>query len=259
MNKTLSTAFTILFVISYLSPTIGSAIDTTTSGRILDNFKAQQEDILFESAPFELQDASKILEDEYAMNGLESLKIRLQTIQTAYQVKKDAIGEVRVSLEQALAVLAESIRVTTESITQTNLDIKIKQTKIQQLQSDGLALRSRIREHRQIILAYLRNIYSQGNTVLDAGGNIDLIKNMILTTEDSDFTLSDITYKTLITQMGQQFVDEYRSLVRAYYLSNIQTQNEQSALETLRSGLQSQSTTLEAQKNEREKLLEITQ
>lgn len=82
---------------------------------------------------------------------------------------------------------------------------------------------------------------------------------MILTTEDSDFALSDITYKTLITQMGQQFVDEYRSLVRSYYLSNIQTQNEQSALETLRSGLQSQSTTLEAQKNEREKLLEITQ
>ena len=82
---------------------------------------------------------------------------------------------------------------------------------------------------------------------------------MILTTEDSDFTLSDITYKTLITQMGQQFVDEYRSLVRAYYLSNIQTQNEQSALETLRSGLQSQSEILEAQKGEREKLLEITQ
>jgi hypothetical protein len=124
--------------------------------------------------------------------------------------------------------------VTTESITQTNLDIRLKQNKIQQLQSDGLALRSRIREHRAIILAYLRNIYSQGNSLLDTSGNIDIIKNMILTTEDSDFTLSDITYKTLITQMGQQFVDEYRSLVRAYYLSNIQTQNEQTALETLR-------------------------
>jgi hypothetical protein len=68
MNKTLSTAFTVLFVISYLSPSIGSAIDTTTSGRILDNFKAQQEEILFESAPFEIADASKILEQEYAMN-----------------------------------------------------------------------------------------------------------------------------------------------------------------------------------------------
>ena len=82
---------------------------------------------------------------------------------------------------------------------------------------------------------------------------------MILTTEDSDFTLSDITYKTLITQMGQQFVDEYRSLVRAYYLSNIQTQNEQSALETLRSGLQSQSIALTAQQAERAHLLEVTQ
>lgn len=68
MNKILSTVFTLLFVISYLSPTIGSAIDTTTSGRILDNFKAQQADILFESSPFEIHDASKILEDEYAMN-----------------------------------------------------------------------------------------------------------------------------------------------------------------------------------------------
>ncbi len=259
MNKTLSTAFTILFVISYLSPTIGSAIDTTTSGRILDNFKAQQADILFESAPFDITDASSVLKEEYAMNGLESLKTRLQTMQGVYQAKKDAIGEVRVSLEQALAVLAESIRVTTASITQAHLDIAAKQTKIQQLQSDGLALRSRIREHRAIILAYLRNIYSQGNSLLDAGGNIDLIKNMILTTEDSDFTLSDITYKTLITQMGQQFVDEYRSLVRAYYLSTIATQNEQSELETLASELESQSTTLTAQQAERAHLLDVTQ
>lgn len=82
---------------------------------------------------------------------------------------------------------------------------------------------------------------------------------MILTTEDSDFTLSDITYKTLITQMGQQFVDEYRSLVRAYYLSSIQTQNEQSALEALASGLERQSASLIAQQAERAHLLEVTQ
>lgn len=148
---------------------------------------------------------------------------------------------------------------TTESITQTTLDIKLKQTKIQQLQSDGLTLRTRIREHRQIILAYLKNIYSEGNSILDPTGNIDLIKSMILTTEDSDFTLSDITYKTLLTQMGQQFVDEYRSLVRAYYLSSIQTQNEQSVLETLLSGLAIQNTTLISQQVERSHLLDITQ
>ena len=120
-------------------------------------------------------------------------------------------------------------------------------------------MRVRIREHRAIILAYLTNIYSEGNTILDAGGNIDLIKSMILTTGDSDLVLSDITYKTLVTQMGQKFVDEYRGLVRAYYLSSIQTQNESTQLKNLKSELQSQSVMLTAQKEEREKLLEITQ
>ncbi len=52
-----------------------------TSGRILDNFKAQQADILFESAPFEITEAAKILEQEYTLNGLDSLKNQLQMIQ----------------------------------------------------------------------------------------------------------------------------------------------------------------------------------
>lgn len=152
-----------------------------------------------------------------------------------------------------------SIQATTESIATTTVDITLKQQKLQQLQADGISMRVRISEHRAIILAYLTNIYSEGNTILDAGGNIDLIKSMILTTGDSDLVLSDITYKTLVTQMGQQFVDEYRGLVRAYYLSSIQTQNESTQLKNLKSGLQSQSVMLTAQKEEREKLLEITQ
>jgi septal ring factor EnvC (AmiA/AmiB activator) len=118
-----------------------------------------------------------------------------------YQEKKNAISEVRVSLENTLAVLTESIRVTTESIATTSADIIVRQDRIAELERSGLVLRARIREHRAIILAYLKNIYSEGNSILDTTGNIDLIKSMILTTEDSDFVLSDITYKTLITQM----------------------------------------------------------
>jgi hypothetical protein len=67
MKKITSTFCLTAFVISYLSPTIGSAIDPATSGRIIDNFKAQQEEILFESSPVEITDANKILEQEYAM------------------------------------------------------------------------------------------------------------------------------------------------------------------------------------------------
>lgn len=259
MKKILSTTLIIVWTLSYLSPTIGSAIDTTTSGRILDNFKAEQADILFESSPVDITDASEILKQEYAMNGLDSLRSRLQTIEWAYQQKKDAVGEVRVSLENALATLESSIQSTQDSIVTTTSNIAIKQQKIQQLQSDGLALRVRIREHRAIILSYLTNIYSEGTTLLDSGGNIDLIKNMILTTEDTDFSLAEITYKTLVTQMWQQFVNEYRDLVREYYLASIETQEEESDLKNLKSQLEIQSATLWAQKQEKEKLLDITQ
>ena len=201
MQKIFSTTFLIVFIFSYLSPTIGSAIDPTTSGRILDNFKREQSDILFESSPLDSNDASKILEQEYAMNGLDSLKNRLQSMQSAYQGKKDAVSEVRVSLEKALEVLAESIRVTTESIDTTSIDITNKQIKIQELRSVEISLRARISEHRTIILAYLTNIYSEGNSILDTAGNVDIIKAMILTRSDTDYSLSDITYKTLVTQM----------------------------------------------------------
>lgn len=176
MPKIFSTTFLIVFVLSYLSPTIGNAIDPATSGRILDNFKREQADILFESSPLDSSDASKILEQEYAMNGLDSLKNRLQTMQSAYQVKKDAVSEVRVSLEKALEILAESIRFTTESINKTNIDITNKQIKIQQLRAVEISLRARIAQHRAIILAYLTNIYSEGNSILDTLGNVDIIK-----------------------------------------------------------------------------------
>lgn len=201
MPKILPTSFLIFFIFSFLSPVIGSAIDPTTSGRILDNFKEKQEEILFESAPLDITDASKILEQEYAMNGLESLKNRLHTLQSAYQIKKDSITESRISLENALTVLADSIIATEKSINETTISITEKQQRIQQLRSSGLLIKARIRERRQIILSYLTNIYSEGNSILDEMGNVDLIKSMILSEQDTDYSLSDITYKTLVTQM----------------------------------------------------------
>ena len=74
-----------------LIPSLGVALDPTTSGRIIDNFKEQQESILFESLPFSESGANMILEHEYAMNGLDGLRARLSLVQGAYIAKKSAI------------------------------------------------------------------------------------------------------------------------------------------------------------------------
>lgn len=47
--------------------------------------------------------------------------------------------------------------------------------------------------------------------------------------------------------------------MRAYYLSSIQTQSEETKLKELKINLEKQSSVLTSQKMEREKLLEITQ
>lgn len=51
-----------------LVPSLGVALDPTTSGRIIDRFKEQQSEILFESLPFSDSGAEMILQNEYAMN-----------------------------------------------------------------------------------------------------------------------------------------------------------------------------------------------
>ena len=62
MKNRIATFISTFLIFSILSPTASIAIDATTSGRILDNFKNQQEDILFESSPIEVVDSNRILE-----------------------------------------------------------------------------------------------------------------------------------------------------------------------------------------------------
>jgi hypothetical protein len=50
--------------------------------------------------------------------------------------------------------------------------------------------------------------------VLDTDGEVDIVKGLILSDSDTDTVLSDMTYKSLVTILGQKFVDEYRSQKR---------------------------------------------
>ena len=81
---------------------------------------------------------------------------------------------------------------------------------------------------------------------------------MILSEGNVDSLLQDMTYKSLVTILGQKFVDEYRSLLKEYYLIGVRMQDEKTQLETLKKSLLAQQKNIELQKSERSKLLEIT-
>jgi hypothetical protein len=69
--------------------------------------------------------------------------------------------EIRISLEETLKNLTNSIESTEQAIEDARIGILLKQKKIQQYRSDGILMNARIREHRKIILSYLTNIYSE--------------------------------------------------------------------------------------------------
>lgn len=67
-----------------------------------------------------------------------------------------------------------------------------------------------------------------------------------------------MTYKTLVTELGQKFVTEYRSTLKDSYVLSNQIKEEILELQILRDQLEAKSRLIIIQKNEREKLLLVT-
>lgn len=245
-------------VFSALSPLLVTAIDTTTSGRILDNFKESEYKILFETLPINQTGSEALLEHEYRMNGLEWLKNKLASMQQTYETKKSFVTEKRTSLEDAIESLDSAIEKTQSDITNSENSILEKQGKIQEYQSTSLQLKRRILKNRTIIFSYLANIHSEGSLIYDNNDSIDMFQGLILSDSSTDTIVADITYKSLVSQLGQKFVDEYKSLIKEYYRITLRNKEEIAELQDIQSILERQKTNLLNQKNEREKLLEIT-
>lgn len=245
-------------VLTTLSPFLATAIDTTTSGRILDNFKEGEYKILFETLPINQTGSEALLEHEYRMNGLEWLKNKITSMQETYEAKKSFATEKRTSLEQAIQAIDSAIQKTQDDILNSENSITDKQGKIQEYQVSSLQMKRKIFKNRAIIFSYLANIHSEGSLIYDDNDSIDMFQGLILSDSSTDTIVSDITYKSLVSQLGQKFVDEYKSLIKEYYRITLRTKEEISELQNLQTTLERQKTNLQNQKKEREKLLEIT-
>lgn len=249
---------TSLFATASLGITASYALDPNATGKMIDNFKARQEKILFESLPFTASGVNDVLEQEYKMNGLEALKTRMAEVENYYAGKKSETTAQRMTLESAIKKFDDAILATENSINETKQNIFQKQNRIQALETASLELKKKIASHREIILSYLANMYSEGNLIFDENGDVDIMKALLLTSENTDFYLRDMTYKTIVSALGQQFVEDYRQMVRDYYVNSIKTREEQAELQKMQAELEKQNANYISQKKERQELLEIT-
>ncbi|MBP9779169.1 peptidoglycan DD-metalloendopeptidase family protein [Candidatus Gracilibacteria bacterium] len=245
-------------MLAILVPLGSWAIDRSTAGRILDDFKDRQEEILFQTIPFTETGANDLLIHEYTMNGLEALRSRLELVESGYNLKKNLMSEKRLSLEDALRNLDNAIAESEKSI-QANTDTeRFKSKYLQKLQEQSVELKRKIAEYRRVILEYIASVYSDGNNIYNENGTIDILQLLILSEGTTDLIITDMTYKTLVTELGQKFVTEYRSTLKDSYVLSNQIKEEILELQILRDQLEAKSRLIIIQKNEREKLLLVT-
>ncbi len=155
------------------------------------------------------------------------------------------------SLNDAIASTQSGIDMTQASIDQRNLKI----ANYQQISSD---LKLKIAKNRQIILSYLANIYSEENLIFNDDNDIDVFQSLILADGSTDEIASDVTYKSLVSILGQNFIIEYRGLIRDYTRNALDLQEEIESLAKEQDLLVKQKSNLDIQKDQREQLLEIT-
>ncbi len=241
-----------------LSPLIVIGIDPTTSGRIIDNFKREQYAILFENVPFDQSGATEIYEKEYILNGLEWLRKRLEATTKVYQEKKSATTDKKTSLEEAIIRLENSIADTAADAYKTEQSMQEKNNRIEEYQTLAIDLSVRIKKNRATILTYLANIYSQSTLIFDEQNSINIFQTLIMTDSQSDEISTDIVYKSLVSILGQKFIEDYRSLMKEYNRIQIRVRDEVALLEADKKILERQKATLLSQRDYREQLLEAT-
>ncbi len=239
-------------------PVGSSAIDRISASRMLDNFKEKNKEILFDSMPFTDTSANELMVHEYTMNGLLALKSRISGIEKAYQIKKDLVTEKRQTLEEALMILDNSVKQSEDSIQANKDTIDFKTKYLDELAKKWEILKEKINHSKIILLEYVAHIYSIGNTIYTPKSSVDILQTLLLTEWSTDFLLRDMTYKSLLSEMGQKFLDEYKMDLKDSYVLSTQIESEISSLQTLKNSLAYQMWILISQKEEREKLIEMT-
>jgi hypothetical protein len=109
------------------------------------------------------------------------------------------------------------------------------------------------------MLSYLANIFAEGNLLFNQSNEVDVFQALILSDRDTDAIAHDITYKSLVSSLGQQFIDDYRSLIKEYYKLQTKMNEEIALLDIDIEKLERYKSNLITQRNYREQLLLATQ
>lgn len=233
-------------------------IKKSQTTQILDNFKDQEQTLLFENVPFSSDDELGLFNAERKMNSLSDILKRINSSKEQYKNQKRVVTREKFTLRNTIRDLDASIAETEKSISDTQNLIAEKNRDITKYSSHIEELNTKIQENKTSILRYLTYIYIKGDLVYDDTQNIDVLRSIILNDGNIGDIFNDIHYKTVLEMAGQNFIEVHRSLIKEYYYNKESLKKEKIINVRLKTILLSKRQDISAQKAYKEQILEIT-
>lgn len=247
--------FTALTLLSVFSQSF--AITSREKGRILENFKKIEQDIIFEWENYFEQEDSAIFTSSRKLNVFNAITDKLKDKRQFLETQNLNIAKRISSLEENIIELDNDIADITKQVTKTNDDIVYTNDQIEINQKAISVLSKKIEENREILLEYMVHLYKKGNYIYE-DSNIDNLKTIILSWEDIGGVLSDVYFKGVIELSWQKLINQHRSFVSQLYVKKVDLLSEEDSLKDLRKSLIIQKKLLDDKKEIKKKLLEAS-
>ncbi len=225
---------------------------------ILENFKAQQYELLFESDVELLdEDDKNILDISRKLSIYDSISARISQSREEAESKKESVSNVISSLEEALISLQKDIILSGKKIKEVNDSIITTKKAIDDAKIEMEELQERIKQSNEVLLEYMIYIYKKSNSVY-GDDDIDNLKSILLNGQDIGEIIDDLYFTSLIQVAGNEIVEDHRFLVKKLYAQKIMLEKNENSLKSLRKSEIIERAILQDKQDFKERLLDAS-
>lgn len=233
-------------------------LTTSQAGKILENFKRQEKEMIFESDAALLDDADKSILNTYRrLNVYKNIGDRIQSKREYLENQSEKIISRASSLEASIAELDADINTLVAEVNSINQQIIDTKQKIEVNKETIDLLKRKIADNTEVLLEYMIYLYKKWSYV-SSENDIDNLKTILLSGENIDELVNDLYFTSIIQLTGQQLIDKHRKYISTLYVKKLDLQKSEDDLKALRKIWVLEKNVLDDKRDAKKRLLEVT-
>lgn len=237
---------------------IAFGLTTSEAGKILENFKRQEKEMIFESDATLLDTSDKSILSTYRrLNVYKNLWDKIQTKREYLQNQNEKIVSRVDSLEKSVEQLDKDINSLVAEVNSINEQIIDTKDKIEINKETIDLLKRKIAENTEVLLEYMVYLYKKGSYV-SSENDIDNLKTILLSWENIDELVNDLYFTSIIQLTGQQLIDKHRKFISQLYVKKLDLKKAEDDLKALRKVWVLEKSILDDKRAAKKRLLEVT-